>query len=155
MLYAARVSLSIAFLVVLLSQVFGTLVGAVAGYYGGVADASISRVTEFMLSIPDLPILLIISAIMIKREVILPLPPVVNRFLSGLMLAPEREAQKVVVLVLILMIFGWMGASRLMRGMALSLAKQDFVEALRARPAPPTPASSSATSSRTVWRRSW
>ena len=114
------------------SQVFGTLVGAVAGYYGGVADASISRVTEFMLSIPDLPILLIISAILIKREVILPLPPVVNKFLSGLMLAPEREAQKVVVLVLILMIFGWMGASRLMRGMALSLAKQDFVEALRA-----------------------
>ena len=53
-----------------------------------------------MLSIPDLPILLIISAIMIKREVILPLPPVVNKFLSGLMLAPEREAQKVVVLVL-------------------------------------------------------
>ena len=84
-----------------------------------------------MLSIPDLPILLIISAIMIKREVILPLPPFVNKFLSGLMLAPEREAQKVVVLVLILMIFGWMGASRLMRGMALSLAKQDFVEALR------------------------
>ena len=131
-LYAARVSLSIAFLVVLLSQVFGTLVGAVAGYYGGVADASISRVTEFMLSIPDLPILLIISAIMIKREVILPLPPFVNKGLSALMLAPEREAQKVVVLVLILMIFGWMGASRLMRGMALSLAKQDFVEALRA-----------------------
>ena len=85
-----------------------------------------------MLTIPQLPILLIISAILLKREVVLPLPPFVNKFLSALMLAPEREAQKVVVLILILVIFGWLGASRLMRGMALSLAKQDFVEALRA-----------------------
>ncbi len=131
-LYAARVSLSIAILVVLISETFGTLVGAIAGYYGGVADSIISRVIEFMLTIPTLPILLIISAILLQREVVLPLPPAVNRFLSALLLAPEREAQKVVVLVFVLVIFGWLGAARLMRGMALSLSKQDFVEALRA-----------------------
>jgi peptide/nickel transport system permease protein len=131
-LFAARVSLSIAFAVVLLSETFGSLVGALAGYYGGAVDALISRIIEFMLTIPQLPILLIIAAIMIKRDVVLPLPGFVTRILSAILLAPEREAQKVVVLVLILVIFGWLGAARLMRGMALTLSKQDFVEALRA-----------------------
>ena len=132
-LYAARVSLSIAILVVLLSESFGTLMGALAGYYGGRTDMALSRINEFMLTIPQLPILLIISAILLKRDVLLPLPPFVNKFLSALMLAPEREAQKVVVLILILVIFGWLSSYRLMRGMALSLAKQDFIEALRGR----------------------
>ncbi len=132
LLYAARVSLSIAFLVVLISETFGAVVGAIAGYFGGIVDMVISRVIEFMLTIPTLPILLIISAILLRRDVVLPLPGFVNKFLSALLLAPEREAQKVVVLVLVLVIFGWLGSARLMRGMALSLSKQDFVEALRA-----------------------
>ncbi len=132
LLYAARVSMSIAILVVLISETFGMFLGAVAGYFGGIVDTIISRVIEFMLTIPTLPILLIISAILLRRDVVLPLPAFIDKFLSGLLLAPEREAQKVVVLVLILVIFGWLGAARLMRGMALSLSKQDFVEALRA-----------------------
>lgn len=131
-LYAARVSMSIAILVVLISESFGAFLGAMAGYYGGKVDSVISRVIEFMLTIPTLPILLIISAILLRRDVVIPLPAIVNRGLSALLLAPEREAQKVVVLVLILVIFGWLSAARLMRGMALSLSKQDFVEALRA-----------------------
>ncbi len=132
LLYAARVSMSIAILVVLISETFGMFLGAVAGYFGGIVDTIISRVIEFMLTIPTLPILLIISAILLRRDVVLPLPAFIDKFLSGLLLAPEREAQKVVVLVLILVVFGWLGSARLMRGMALSLSKQDFVEALRA-----------------------
>ncbi len=131
-LYAARVSLSIAFLVVLLAETFGALVGAVAGYFGGTVDMLISRVIEFMLTIPQLPILLIISAILVKSDTVLPLPAFVTKTLSSVMLAPEREVQKVVVLILILIVFGWMGSARLMRGMALTLSKQDFIEALRA-----------------------
>jgi peptide/nickel transport system permease protein len=131
-LYAARVSMSIAILVVLISESFGALLGAIAGYYGGKVDSVISRIIEFMLTIPTLPILLILSAILLRRDVVIPLPAFVNRGLSALLLAPEREAQKVVMLVFILVIFGWLGAARLMRGMALSLSKQDFVEALRA-----------------------
>ena len=48
----------------------------------------LSRINEFMLTIPQLPILLIISAILLKRDVVLPLPGFVNKFLSALMLAP-------------------------------------------------------------------
>ncbi|NUQ37599.1 MAG: ABC transporter permease [Caldilineales bacterium] len=131
-LYAARVSMSIAVLVVLISETFGALVGAIAGYYGGLVDLAISRVIEFMLTIPSLPLLLILSAIFLRSDTVLPLPGFLSRFLSALLLAPEREVQKVVMLVLVLVFFGWLSAARLMRGMALSLSKQDFVEALRA-----------------------
>lgn len=131
-LYAGRISLSIAISVVLLSETLGVLIGALAGYYGGWIDAVISRLIEFMLSIPLLPVLLIVSAILIKTDAQLPLPDFIVSAISGVLLASEREAQKVVVLVLILVAFGWLSAARLMRGMALSLRNQDFVESLRA-----------------------
>jgi peptide/nickel transport system permease protein len=47
-------------------------------------------------------------------------------------LTNDRESRQVIVLILILVAFGWLGAARLMRGMSLSLRNQDFVEALRA-----------------------
>jgi peptide/nickel transport system permease protein len=131
-LFAGRISLSIAISVVLLSETVGVLIGALAGYYGGWIDAVISRLIEFMLSIPLLPILLIVSAILIKTDAQLPLPDFMVSAISSVLLASEREAQKVVVLVVILVVFGWLGAARLMRGMALSLRSQDFVESLRA-----------------------
>lgn len=131
-LYAGRISLSIAIAVVLISETLGVIIGAAAGYYGGWLDAFVSRVIEFMLSIPTLPILLIVSALLLSTDAPLPLPRFMVNAISAILLASERESQKVVVLVFILVIFGWLGAARLMRGMALSLRNQDFVESLRA-----------------------
>lgn len=131
-LYAGRISLTIAISVVLLSETLGVIIGAYAGYYGGFTDSIISRIIEFMLSIPLLPVLLIVSAILLKTDAQLPLPNFVVRGISSILLASEREAQQVVILVLILVIFGWLSAARLMRGMALSLREQDFIESLRA-----------------------
>jgi peptide/nickel transport system permease protein len=131
-LYAGRISLSIAIAVVLISETMGVIIGAVAGYYGGWIDAFVSRLIEFMLSIPLLPILLIVSALMMSSDVPLPLPRFAVNAISAILLASEKEAQKVVILVLILVVFGWLSAARLMRGMALTLRNQDFVESLRA-----------------------
>jgi peptide/nickel transport system permease protein len=131
-LFAGRISLTIAITVVLISETLGVIIGALAGYFGGWVDALISRVIEFMLSLPLLPILLIVSAILIKTDAQLPLPDFVIKAISAVLLASDREAQKVVVLMTILIGFGWLGAARLMRGMALSLRNQDFVESLRA-----------------------
>ena len=131
-LYAGRISLSIAIAVVLISETVGVIIGAFAGYYGGWLDALVSRIIEFMLSIPTLPILLIVSALMMSSNAPLPLPRFAVNAISAILLASERESQKVVILVLILVVFGWLGAARLMRGMALSLRNQDFVESLRA-----------------------
>ena len=132
LLYGARVSLSIAFIVVVVSELFGVVLGAVAGFMGGWFDTVISRLVEFLLSIPTLPILLITASILIRTEAQLPLPAVATDFVSWMLAAPTQEANKVVVLMAILILLGWTGAARLMRGMALTLRNQDFVEALRA-----------------------
>lgn len=131
-LYAGRISLVIALVVTLVSETLGVIIGAVAGYYGGWVDAIISRVIEFMLALPTLPILLILSKLTLDYGEVIPLPDVIRNGISAILLTPERESQQVVLLMLILIIFGWLGAARLMRGMALSLRNQDFIESLRA-----------------------
>ena len=131
-LYAGRISLVIALVVTLVSETIGVIIGAVAGYYGGWVDAIISRVIEFMLALPTLPILLILSKLTLDYGEVIPLPDVIRNGISAILLTPERESQQVVLLMLILIFFGWLGAARLMRGMALSLRSQDFVESLRA-----------------------
>ncbi|MCL4862214.1 MAG: ABC transporter permease [Caldilineaceae bacterium] len=131
-LYGGRISLTIALIVTIIAESIGLTIGAVAGYYRGWVDAIISRLIEFMLSIPLLPILLIVSAIMLRTDAKLPLPPFVNQALSAVFLTSETETNKIIVLMGILITFNWLGAARLMRGMVLSLSEQDFVQSLRA-----------------------
>jgi peptide/nickel transport system permease protein len=131
-LYAGRISLIIAITVVFVSETIGVIIGALAGYYGGWLDSLVSRVIEFMLAIPLLPILLIVSAILLKRDQALPIPGFVQSTIGTVLLTNQRESQQVVIMILILVVFGWLGAARLIRGMALSLRSREFVEALRA-----------------------
>jgi peptide/nickel transport system permease protein len=116
LLYAGRISLGIAFVVTIVAESIGAIVGAVSGFYGGAVDDVIQRTVEFLLTLPLLPLLLAFSALF--RGMTIP----------GL---PE-EWSSAVIIGLILIIFGWMGSSRLMRGMVLSLRNQEFTEAARA-----------------------
>ncbi len=131
-LYAGRISLVIALVVTIISETIGVIIGAVAGYYGGWVDALISRIIEFMLALPTLPILLILSKLSLDNSELIPLPSFIRSGIGAILLTNERESQQVVLLMMILIFFGWLGAARLMRGMALSLRSQDFVESLRA-----------------------
>ncbi len=131
-LYGARVSLTIAFIVVIFQELLGITLGAISGFYGGWSDAVVSRVVEFLLSLPTLPILLITASILIKSGGELPIPPFITNGVAWMLAAPAIEANKVLVLIFILIVLGWTGAARLMRGMALTLRNQDFVESLRA-----------------------
>jgi peptide/nickel transport system permease protein len=116
LLYAGRISLLIAFIVTLCAESVGSLVGAISGYFGGRVDDVIQRTVEFLLTLPLLPLLLAFSALL--RGVEIPfLPP---------------EWSSAVIIAVILIIFGWMPSSRLMRGMVLSLRNQEFTEAARA-----------------------
>ncbi len=132
LLYGARVSLLIAFVVVIVSELVGVILGATAGFLGGWFDTAISRTVEFLLSIPTLPILLITASILIRTDAQIPVPAFVTNAVAWMLAAPTQEANKVIVLMFILIVLGWTGAARLMRGMALTLRNQDFVEALRA-----------------------
>ena len=131
LLYAGRISLIIAIFVTLLSETLGVFIGALAGYYGGWIDAFVSRVIEFMLSLPLLPVLLIFSAILLRGGSDMGVPPWMESVISSILAVPARESKQIFFLILILVMFGWLGSARLMRGMVLSLRSQDFVESLR------------------------
>ena len=132
LVYAARISLSVALCVVAFSTVIGSLFGAIAGFYGGLVDDAAMRFVEFMLTIPDLPLLLILSSILLQSPDVIPLPKFVIDFTASLMYISPREALQVIMVILVLTAFGWLGVARLMRGMVLSIKNQDFVEAARA-----------------------
>lgn len=116
LLYAGRISLTVAFVVTAVSEIFGSLVGAISGYFGGALDSVIQRFVEFLITLPLLPMLLAFSALLRGMKI------------PGL---PD-EWSSAVIISIILIVFGWMGSSRLMRGMVLSLRNQDFADAARA-----------------------
>jgi peptide/nickel transport system permease protein len=131
-IYAARISLSVALISTISSTLVGVVVGAVSGYYGGWVDAILSRFLEFLITIPQLPLLLIISSLLLQNPDLLPIPPVVVQFISRLLIISELQALQVVLLIVVLVAFGWTGVAQLMRGMVLALREQQFVEAARA-----------------------
>ncbi len=131
-LYAGRISITIAIFVTVFTEVIGVLIGAIAGYYGGFVDALVSRVTEFMITIPLLPILAIVAKLLIQYNNQLPIPDFVISGVGAILLTPATETPKVIALIIVLVVFGWMGTARLMRGMTFSLRGQDFIESLRA-----------------------
>ncbi len=116
LLYAGRISLVVAFTVILLSEPIGAVVGAISGYFGGWVDSVIQRFVEFLLTLPLLPLLLALSALL--RGVTIPGLP--------------REWSSAVIIIIILTSVRWLPAARLVRAMVLSLRTQDFTEAARA-----------------------
>ncbi|MDQ3005845.1 MAG: ABC transporter permease [Anaerolineales bacterium] len=131
LIYAGRVSLTIALLSVVISEVIGIVVGVISGFYGGWLDTVLMRFVEFMLTIPQLPLLLIISSMLLRNENLIPIPDSILNFVGNIMLLEPRDARSAVLIVLILAGFGWLAAAQLMRGMVLSLREQTFVEASR------------------------
>lgn len=117
LLYAGRISLSVALLVTILTILVGTVIGAVSGAFGGWWDVLLMRFADLMLTLPTLPLLLVLSS-SLRQFVQL------QNFLGSNL--------SVVIIIFVLVIFGWMGVSRLVRGSVLSLREQTFIEASRA-----------------------
>lgn len=115
---AGRISLAVGVITTLLIIFVGGLIGAVAGFYGGWLDTILMRFVDLMLAIPTLPILLIAAKMLSQSQT---MDQIFGRGLGS-----------VVVIILVLFLFGWMGVSRLVRGSILSLRALDFVEATRA-----------------------
>jgi peptide/nickel transport system permease protein len=133
LVYAARISLTTAILATTLSTLVGTILGTLAGYFRGILDSVIQRVIDFFSNLPQLPILLILTAVLVTDPRLIPIPTFVIKFLQAIMLFDqEREARVVAALILILTLLGWTGVARLMRGQVLQVRERDFVEGARA-----------------------
>ncbi len=131
LIYAGRISLTVALLSVFISEIVGVVVGAVSGFYGKWVDAVLMRFVEFMLTVPTLPLLLIISSMLLRNEDLIPIPESVLNFVGKIMLLNPRDTRNAVLIVVVLAGFGWLSAAQLMRGTVLSLREQTFVEASR------------------------
>ncbi|HEX4215131.1 MAG TPA: ABC transporter permease [Candidatus Dormibacteraeota bacterium] len=102
LLWGARVSLSVAFLVGTITTLIATLVGIAAAYLGGTGDAVLSLLMNVFLLIPGLPLIITLALF---------LPP------------------GAVTIVLVLAFTGWAWPARILRAQALSLRQRDFVAA--------------------------
>ena len=104
-LYGGRISLTIGATAAFLGIGLGLVIGALAGYYGGVRDAALMRLADAMLSMPSLLLLIVLGRIFGSSV------PVLIAVIGGL---------------------SWMTVARIVRGNVLSLREQDFVVAARA-----------------------
>lgn len=132
LVYAGRISLSVALLSVLISQLVGITVGAISGFYGGVVDSILMRLIEFLLTIPSLPLLLIISSMLLRNEELIYIPEPILNLAGKIMLLSPRNARQALLIIAVLAGLGWLTPAQLMRGMVLSLRNQTFVEAAQA-----------------------
>ncbi|HKX19055.1 MAG TPA: ABC transporter permease [bacterium] len=112
-LYGGRVSLTIGVAAMALAVTLGTAVGAAAGFYGGWVDNVLMRLTDLVLSFPQLFVLIVLALVL--RNLSLPL-------LRGAGVLP---------IVLVIAVTSWMPVARLVRATFLSLREATFVEAAR------------------------
>ena len=131
LVYAGRISLTVAIFSVLISETIGIAIGVISGFFGGWIDAVLMRFVEFMLTIPTLPLLLIISSMILRNDELINIPEPVLKFMGNILLLSPRDSRNAVLIVMVLAGFGWLSSAQLMRGTVLSLREQTFVEASR------------------------
>ena len=114
-LWGGRVSIAVGIVAVLIAITLGTLIGALSGFFGGQIDMVLMRMTDMFLSLPLLPLLLLV--IFLFRDLL--------RQLFG----PELGI--FLLIVTVIGILNWMPVARLVRASFLSLKQKEFVEAAR------------------------
>src|SRR5712671_4039241 len=116
MLYGGRISLAVGLAAMLVAVVVGTIVGAFAGISRGSIDMALMWLTDLFLSLPQLPLLLLL----------------IYLFRDRLKQLVGPELGVFLLIVVVIGGFRWMPVARLVRAQFLSLREKEFVEAARA-----------------------
>jgi len=104
-LFGGRISLMIGFITAIFSGIVGALLGSASGYFGGWFDSLMMRLVEIFFSVPTLPILMVLS-----------------KYFGG---NPWN-------IILIMVVFGWAGTTRMVRGLVLQIKQYEYIEAAKA-----------------------
>ncbi len=122
-MHGGRVSLIVGVFAMLVAVTIGTLIGAIAGYFGGTVDNFLMRFTDFALAFPRIFVLILFAIIFMR-------PPFSDNaiivFVFGTLY--KMPVARVVVVIGIL---GWMDVARLVRGSFLEIKNQEYVESAR------------------------
>lgn len=110
LLNGGRLSMTIGAVAVIISTTIGIIVGAVSGFFGGIVDTILQRISEVIASLPFLPFAMILNAI------------IGNSMTSN---------QRIVLIMVILGLLSWTGLQRLVRAQVLSVREQEYVIAAR------------------------
>jgi peptide/nickel transport system permease protein len=110
LLYGGRLSLLIGLIGVTMTLVFGSILGAISGYYGGAIDMLVQRTTEFLNAFPNIPLFMALAA-------------AIPTFWSPIAVY--------FMLTIILSFVGWGGLARQVRGLILSLREREYVLAAK------------------------
>jgi peptide/nickel transport system permease protein len=119
-LYGGRISISVGLVAALVAISIGTLVGAIAGFFGGFADSLLMRITDLFISLPQLPLLLLITYLF-------------GETMKNLGEERFGSANFGVFLLIVIVIgcLAWMPTARLVRASFLSVKEKEFVDAAR------------------------
>lgn len=117
LIYGLRVSLIIGVAAAIFATIVGVTVGSIAGLRGGRFDDLLMRVTDVFLAFPFLVALLVVRNFLGELDF---LTPIVG----------ERTSIRFIIMLFV--IFGWMGVARLVRGSVLALKEREFIESARA-----------------------
>ena len=112
LMYGGRISLLVGFVVMILENIIGIIIGGISGYFGGWVDSLLMRFVDLFNSIPYYPMMIIAGSIMDSFEV--------------------EPYTRIFLLMAIMGIMGWTGVARVVRGQILSLREQDFMVATEA-----------------------
>jgi peptide/nickel transport system permease protein len=112
LMYGGRISLTVGLVVVLVELIIGVALGGIAGYYGGRIDMIIMRLAEIFLCLPFIPLMLIISAVLVGREI--------------------QPQYKIYIIMFVMGIYYWAGVARMVRGQILTLREMEFMQAAEA-----------------------
>ena len=116
LLYGGRISIAVGLAAMLIAVIVGTIIGAIAGMSRGVVDAALMWLTDLFLSLPQLPLLLLI----------------IYLFRDALKKVVGPEVGVFIMIVAVIGGFRWMSVARLVRAQFLYLREREFVEAARA-----------------------
>jgi peptide/nickel transport system permease protein len=115
-LYGGRISLAVGVAAMAMAVLIGVTIGSIAGMLGGKIDAALMWLTDLFLSLPNLPVLLV----------------VIYLFRDSLREVFGPEVGVFLLIVFVIGAFGWMPVARLVRAQFFSLREKEFVEAARA-----------------------
>lgn len=110
LIWGARASMLVGFVVVCISVLVGVFIGSIAGYFGGVVDSVIMRIVDVLLAFPGILLAIAIAGI---------LGPSIGNVIFALC------------------VLGWVGFARLVRGQILSVREREYVLAAKASGAGP------------------
>ena len=114
-LQGGRVSLTVGIASMVVAIFLGTVIGAISGFYGGIVDGILMRITDLFLALPQLPLLLL----------------VVYLFRDSIKKLAGAEMGIFILIVLLIGGLNWMSVARLVRADFLKLKEQEFVSAAR------------------------